>query len=200
MRYTIISVSNKREVNVMQIQETMGSKPEDIKFCNMKKNSDRSYFRKKFPEFNFNIYAQDPLYYTDPGRKFGAIGCWMSHMSSWTYMVENNIEEMIVFEDDCLFNKQFFDTTLSIIQENSKKELLLMGQWSEMYYIKLSAAKKLVDNALEKGYTRCPVDEYMFEMIKKSEVDGIYGINSVKQLINVYPSDMSFSIFESDDA
>lgn len=200
MKYCIISISEQRSNNIDQITHVMGTSPEDVKFCNMKSSADRSYFRKKFPQFDFTRYAENPLYFTDPGRKFGAIGCWMSHVSSWQYIISNKIKEMIVFEDDCLFNRELFDKTLRIIQENSEKELIMLGQWTEMYYIKLSAAEKLLDNAIEKGYSRCPVDEYMFNMIRESEVDGVCGVNVVKQLIHIYPSDMRFSIFEDNDA
>lgn len=200
MKYCIVSISDSRINNVDQIKKTMGNIPENIKYCNMRSNQDRSFFRKKYPKFDFNRFAEDPLYPTNPMRKFGAIGCWMSHISIWDYMLNNKINEMIVFEDDCLFNKEFLDKTMTYITKNYEKELIMLGQWTEMYYIKLSAAEKLLDNSLEKGYIRCPVDEYMFEMIKTSEVDGLYGINAVKQLVNVYPSDMVFSIFEDDDA
>lgn len=200
MKYCIISISEQRAENINEIVRAMSHAPENIKFCNMKSSLDRSYFRKKFPEFDFSKYAENPLYYTDPSRKYGAIGCWMSHISSWDYMISNNIKEMIIFEDDCLFNKELEEKTFKIIKENPDKNLLMLGQWSEMYYIKLSAARKLFDNALEKGYNRCPVDEYMFNMIKESEVDGMYGINAVKQLTHMYPSDMTFSIFEGNDA
>jgi hypothetical protein len=200
MKYSVITISDKRSNNVAQIQDVMGSPPEKIKFCNMREPGDRSYFRKKFPQFKFNKFMENPLYYSDPNRRFGAMGCWMSHLSCWSHMIDNNIDEMIVFEDDCLFNKELFQKTTNVVQENSTKELLMFGQWSEMCYIKLSAAHKLFDSALDKGYTRCPVDEYMFNMIKDKDVDGKFGINAVKQLVNVYPSDMKFSIFEDTDA
>jgi GR25 family glycosyltransferase involved in LPS biosynthesis len=39
----------------------------------------------------------------------GEIGCFISHIRCYEYMIKNNIDNMLIFEDDCIFCDNFIE-------------------------------------------------------------------------------------------
>lgn len=47
----------------------------------------------------------------------GEIGCFISHIRCYEYMIKNNIDNMLIFEDDCNFCDNFIEKLNSIYNE-----------------------------------------------------------------------------------
>jgi len=47
----------------------------------------------------------------------GEIGCFISHIRCYEYMIKNNIDNMLIFEDDCVFCDNFIEKLNSIYNE-----------------------------------------------------------------------------------
>ena len=129
-------------------------------------------------------YHQRPL-------TFGEIGCFMSHYNIWKDMLEQNLNEIVVFEDDVRF-EPFFKQKLTSVREELEHmewDLVFLGRkilanyeenwvdksdwlvhvnytyWTLGYMLKHSGAKKLVE---EKPLGKMvPVDEYLPIMYDK---------------------------------
>lgn len=57
------------------------------------------------------------------------IGCWLSHVKCWEYIVANNLDNVLILEDDALFDKNFKEK----FNEISSKipcdwEMIILGQ------------------------------------------------------------------------
>lgn len=59
----------------------------------------------------------------------GAIGCTLSHLKCYNYMLNNNINECLIFEDDCLFTKDFASNLTREINicKSNNMDLLVFG-------------------------------------------------------------------------
>jgi len=100
--YTIISINDRAVENKNYIKSIMGTSPIDnIKFINAHNTDVYSYFNDLNIGLNWDFKRQqrDVL----PGE----LGCIASHLQCLRYIVENNIPEMIVFEDDAVLSDTF---------------------------------------------------------------------------------------------
>lgn len=64
---------------------------------------------------NKNINNYNYLYINN--FTLGEIGCFVSHIGVWKKMINENIEQALIFEDDCIFNINF-NNRLKYILEN----------------------------------------------------------------------------------
>jgi glycosyl transferase family 25 len=62
--------------------------------------------------YNYNYFD----YFTK-----GEVGCFMSHLILWKKMIDEDIENAIIFEDDCVFNESFLPTMNKVLTEDIKK-------------------------------------------------------------------------------
>lgn len=172
MDYSIISIREDRFTNVKNIEKVISGTRHYPDICNFKSKESRKLFSELFPNFSKREYASEPFHNFNPNRKNGEVGCWLSHLSAWDYVVKNNIDKFIVTEDDLRINTQQFDI---ISSEVSKKlDLIMFGGWTACYFISKEGAKILLENALE-GFKHHPVDFYMFSCIDDKLVNGQIG-------------------------
>ena len=63
------------------------------------------------------------------GRGFtrGEIGCYLSHYNLWQKIVDEKIEHAIIFEDDAVWDEDFFETVLNLLKTNHYWELVLLS-------------------------------------------------------------------------
>ena len=96
---------------------------------NLKRRPDRLIkFIEKCPFINVNIlYGFDGSNLLNEQDNFkanqlkninkGEIGCFISHIRCYEYMIKNNIEYMLIFEDDCKFCDDFINKLNNVLIE-----------------------------------------------------------------------------------
>jgi len=92
--------------------------------------------------------------------KLGEIGCFISHIRIYEYMINNNIELMLIMEDDAIFCDNFinkFDLIKTEL-ENKQNIIFIGGRFTSNYvtfkkdYIKISNKKYIIKhNKLSKS-------------------------------------------------
>jgi hypothetical protein len=179
--YAIISISKKRLENIENIKKSFGYESENVKCFDISNVEDIKYFEKKYPSFQLSNFLIDKKYPTTPHRFFGETGCWMSHYNVWNYALENNFNDIIVIEDDCNVNENNLKNFLMKIEEE-KQDVLMGGEWGEIYYLNRHALEYLVENAYEKGFKLVPVDEYIFDSMRDNYLQGRFGLKLFSQL------------------
>ena len=119
------------------------------------------------------------------------VGIWQSHYKIWQYMIFNNIERLLIFEDDCSFVNDFknlYHKTLELVKDEEydilflgysgadiviNKDLHLLNhgipRCTHAYVLTLSGAKKLVENMSIIDY---PIDEIIGRMFSRKELKG----------------------------
>lgn len=100
---------------------------------NLEKRPDRlNIFKKNCPFNDINvIYGFDgsKLEFEEDKYKAnqlknlskGEVGCFISHIRCYEYMIKNNIDNMLIFEDDCMFCDNFNEKIINIYNEYEKK-------------------------------------------------------------------------------
>jgi GR25 family glycosyltransferase involved in LPS biosynthesis len=121
------------------------------------------------------------------------IGVWQSHYSIWKNMVENNINQLLIFEDDCSFVYDFNDKYMKVLdylQNEPEYDIVFLGysganidttkdmylkknkdcpRCLHAYILTLSGAKKLIDKLAIIDY---PIDEIIGRMFYKGTLIG----------------------------
>lgn len=179
--YCIISISDERNDNILNIKSVFGYEPEETKSFDVANVDDIILFNNLYPNFQLDTYLCNKKYVTNPNRSDGEIGCWMSHYSAWQYMLSKGYEKFFIVEDDCFLTETKLKEITDEIDAQGY-ELFLAGQWAEFYYMNSRAARFLVDNAIELGYHKTPVDEYMFDAIREYGFGGRFWGNLVSQI------------------
>lgn len=56
------------------------------------------------------------------------IGCYLSHLSLWQYAERNNIDDIMIFEDDCLFSDDFINEFDDFMSEDcDERQIIRLG-------------------------------------------------------------------------
>jgi GR25 family glycosyltransferase involved in LPS biosynthesis len=179
MNFCVVSVREDRQENVESIVRVINSTRHYPEVCNYQDPQSRGSFLVRFPQFTKDRYASDPHHNFNISRKNGEVGCWLSHISVWQYIVDNELEHMLVTEDDLSITENQLE---QINQEIASRnlELIMLGGWTACYYISNSGAKKVLENA-EEGFLHHPVDFYLFSCVEDEIVNGKIGPFIVKQ-------------------
>jgi collagen beta-1,O-galactosyltransferase len=87
---------------------------------------DAIYGKNELHKYDFEVIPN----YIDPYKNtpiyVGIIGCTLSHYCVWNYIVENNIEKLLILEDDCIFLENF---------DNMLKYILNLDIYYDMFYL-----------------------------------------------------------------
>lgn len=167
INYCIINVTEDRLDNVNAITAVVTGKRHFPVFYY--KNNKKQLFNQ-FSKFKKKLYGSKPLNIFISKRKEGEIYCWFSHMSSWDYIIDNNLSSMLIFEDDVLIDKIKYKKILLIIKI-SDKDLIIFSGGARCYYLTNNGAKILKKYALE-GFKNYPVDEFMLNLKYINRQDG----------------------------
>ena len=119
------------------------------------------------------------------------VGVWQSHFSLWKTMVDQNIDRLFIFEDDCLFVKDFktmYGKTLDLLSDkdyeivflgysgasiDTQNDLHLISEGVprclHSYILTQSGAQKLVEKL---NIIDFPIDEIIGRMFHKKEIKG----------------------------
>jgi GR25 family glycosyltransferase involved in LPS biosynthesis len=87
----------------------------------------------------------------------GEIGCFISHIRCYEYMIKNNIEYMLIFEDDCNFCDNFINKLNNVLIEyneyklnNKKVDILYIGgRFQPNFFTKTQNCLKISDNLVK---------------------------------------------------
>jgi GR25 family glycosyltransferase involved in LPS biosynthesis len=109
MKYTVVSISDKRKDNIYNIHSVMsGGGHEfvgDIEFVD-----GRSVNAFKLLN-DFGIRTD--VYAPDDGRlepmTAGEAGCWMSHIRALEFIAKDELSELLVLEDDAIISESFIN-------------------------------------------------------------------------------------------
>jgi GR25 family glycosyltransferase involved in LPS biosynthesis len=188
-------VREDRMDNVKNICKVLGNTRVYPKVCNFKNKIDRDFFLNNFPKFADSLYAKDAYMPMNPLRRNGEIGCWLSHISAWTYMINNNIDHMIILEDDIALNNNIFDKINKATRNamNFELDLAFFGEGSGLYFITNNGAKELINKA-ERGFQMFPLDLYMFMLVGKGKINGQVGPIYTLQDQKSYGSHLEFEL------
>jgi len=80
-------------------------------------------------KYNFKIIPNfiDPEF--NIPMNIGYIGCTLSHYFVWKYIVENNIEKMLILEDDTVFLKDFDVALKYILNLDLDYHMFYLNRW-----------------------------------------------------------------------
>ena len=187
MNYHIVQADLSRQDNVDKIISSLGPQRIDCESIHYK---DIELFYKKNPLFKVTGSRID----------VSEVGCFASHYKAWSYVLDNDLDNLLVLEDDALIKDNFADEINQFIKflpkdfdvffiyydyEMSKRFQFkrdyigndfvckAFQDWSTLcYLISNSGAKKLLELTHEYGMTR-PVDRVMLDL-GKSEIIKAY--------------------------
>jgi len=164
-------------------------------------------------KYNFEVipdyidpYNSTPIY-------IGIIGCTLSHYLVWKYIVENNIEKLLILEDDTTFLENFDDMLKYILEldlyydmfylnRNRLNEIYNLGDEIEIndkivipkysynassYILTYNGAKKLLDVNLLKHFL--PIDEFLPIMYALD-----YPYKNYSSYFDKYPKIQTFAV------
>ena len=147
--------------------------------------------RQKY--YKQGIFTPHPVLKDNINLSNNLIACFLSHRKAWQYIVDNNLDSGLIFEDDVKIEPHIFNEAIKIGLNNLREDLLirfrnqklnkidqLLDLYNEGIYIRYipptclasyliskQTAKKLLD--LTKEFDR-PVDEYL----KLTKITGVY--------------------------
>lgn len=196
MNFSIISINDKRKSNIEKIVEAIGSPPEKLHSFNGNKTQDIVIFKSLHPELCIDLYATEPRVPVNKDRRNGEIGCWMSHYHRWKHIVKNNLEDLVIFEDDCYVDKEFLERVPCVVKNI---DFVLLGNWTESVFVNKKAATMLVEMSKE-HIKYGPVDEFLMSLIRVTgmRLNNWYvpvcgKLPITRQLIEKYESDIQKS-------
>jgi GR25 family glycosyltransferase involved in LPS biosynthesis len=190
--FCVVSIREDRKQNVELIESVIDGARHHPDVCDYSNAESRQLFLWNFPEFTYDLYASEPFHNFNPMRKPGEVGCWLSHLSIWEYMIAHSIPEMLVTEDDLNLSAAKFNQIKKEISLARGKELIMLGGWTACYYVTLSGVEKLLAAAPE-GFKHHPIDFFMFSCIDDKIVNGSVGPFIVQQ-DPIFGSHLAFEV------
>ena len=105
INYTIIKVNNRADETIKDLHKTLGDQfiYHDMEFVNYK-NTDVNQF---FSDRNIQINWLADLFGLKPTTSPSELAVAASHIVALEYLLANNLDELIVFEDDSVLNPDF---------------------------------------------------------------------------------------------
>jgi glycosyl transferase family 25 len=175
MKYFIVNADKSRQDNVDIMVNFLG---EDRINCESVHSDDLDSFYSKNYRF---VVTGDKINTSE-------VGCFASHYNGWKYVVENDLENLLIIEDDSTIESSFIDDlnyftkflpkdydTFFVYYDAEMSKLFKFSRdyigndfickayqnWStQCYLISNRGAKKLIELTHEYGMTR-PVDNFM---------------------------------------
>lgn len=120
-----------------------------FKDCPLKNiNTIYGFDGKNIENENINeIKLLDKFVTFKPGEK----GCFISHLRLWYFIVENNIEYGLIFEDDAIFCENFLDKYKKILNELPKDAdfIYIGGKYEPNYTMNENNFIPITDNVIK---------------------------------------------------
>lgn len=142
LKYTVISINNSRVENIDRIKSLIGQEEYvDIKFLNAIDDDERRKFIEKYPEVKpYHNY------------KLGEFGCFGSHYIIWKYLLESDMDQIIVFEDDAFVEDTIVES-IKTFMENLPKDYDVFSVYVDAnQYDRYREIEHKINNFISKGY------------------------------------------------
>jgi FkbM family methyltransferase len=191
--YAIVSIDDTRKRNKDQIKDVLGQdRMLEIESLNANNQESLTKFLSFNKDFNFSWH----------GFKLGEIGCFGSHYNIWRYLVESDLESILVFEDDAWIVEDFeldlsnalklvpkdYDVFSVFVHRNQYprfvekdhhlNELVSKSyqDWSTLcYVVSKKGAQRMLDFVKENGFGE-PADWFIFRNAQRGNFD-VYTMN-----------------------
>jgi len=174
---------------------------------------DAVYGKTELHKYDFEIIPN----YIDPYKNtpiyVGTIGCTLSHYCVWNYIVENNIEKLLILEDDTVFYDNFDSMLKYILNLDMHYDMFYLNRYklnhlydlgneievndnvvipkycynASCYILTYNGAKKLLNANLMKHFL--PIDEFLPIMY-----DSDYPHKKYSKYYEKYPKLKTFAI------
>ena len=109
------------------------------------------------------------------------LGCSMSHLWCLLKGIQNNLENMIIFEDDIIFHKDFINYFCHIYDSKPKHDFLLLGAHDFMF------SKSNYKNLNENIYKPNPNSQHIY-----GAHANYYSLKGMKRMFNIRISQISY--------
>ena len=177
INYHIIHIDDERKINRDRVDEVLISNKLEIDCLDARKEENKLKFFKENP--NFKLAWSE--------FKNGEIGNFGSHYLAWKFLVQSNLDSILIFEDDVLIENNFIEKynlamdnvpsdydVLSIFVHSNQYDRFDKTQeisyyiskgyqdWSTLcYVVSKEGAKKLIKHVEDYGMVR-PTDWFIF--------------------------------------
>lgn len=177
INYHIIHIDDERKINRDRVDEVLISNKLEIDCLDARKEENKLKFFKENPNFKLAWFE----------FKNGEIGNFGSHYLAWKFLVQSNLDSILIFEDDVLIENNFIEKynlamdnvpsdydVLSIFVHSNQYDRFDKTQeisyyiskgyqdWSTLcYVVSKEGAKKLIKHVEDYGMVR-PTDWFIF--------------------------------------
>jgi len=114
---------------------------------------DAIYGKTELHKYDFEVIPN----YIDPYKNtpiyVGAIGCTLSHYFVWKYIVENNIEKILILEDDCVFLQNFDNMLKYILNLDIHYDMFYLNRYKLNHLYNLGNEIEVNDNIIIPKYS-----------------------------------------------
>lgn len=210
--YHIISLDDSRAVNKNSIQDEMGIFDRvNVGVLDARVDSNLKQFLYTNRDFKMNL----------DNPKVGEIGCFGSHFLAWKYLVDSELDYLVIFEDDAMVEKGFKEKLIDRLHQlpedydvfsvyaddnqddrfrpkHAVSEFISKGyqDWSTLcYVVSKKGAKRLLEVMSENGMNM-PVDWYIF----RNGEAGVFDVYTVppRKKLPIYINDITGSQVQAD--
>ena len=177
INYHIINIDETRKSNRDRVDEVLMSNKLEIDCLDARKEENKLKFFKEIPSFKLAW----------PGFKNGEIGNFGSHYLAWKFLVQSNLDSILIFEDDVLIENNFIEK-YNVAMDNVPSDYDVLSifvhpnqydrfdktheisyyvskgyqDWSTLcYVVSKEGAKRLIKHVEDHGIIR-PTDWFIF--------------------------------------
>ena len=135
-----------------------------------------------------------PVLYKQPERILGRYCCYLSHIKALQYGYDNELDNVIIFEDDALLYEKYFDFEVFIKKKSINLITWLGGCINEKnnsvyclhaYYIPSYGFIGFLLNEIESSNNKRAIDSMFINIVQKKNINFGY-FNVFKQMQNTY--------------
>ena len=141
INYHIIHINDERKTNRNQISSIVNGNLMDIFSLNasIPEEIEKFYFNNKDFKSSWSDY------------KIGELGNFASHYSAWKYVLDNNLDSLLVFEDDAIIHNDFM-YKYNIIINNVPKDYDVMSIFVDPNQYERCRPDDYINSYITKGY------------------------------------------------
>jgi GR25 family glycosyltransferase involved in LPS biosynthesis len=139
--YHIIHINDERKPNRDKIQSIINGNIHKIYSLNAKDEAEMSKFKSSYPDFKLGW----------EGFKLGEIGNFGSHYAAWNYVIDNDLDSLLVFEDDSIVHKDFI-YKYNLITSNTPSDYDAVSVYVDPNQFDRYNANDYVNEYVAKGY------------------------------------------------
>ena len=141
INYTIIKIDNRAEEGIKNLQSKLTNNflyHDNLEFVDYRKTDVNNFFQER----NINISWVGTLFGLLPTYTSSELAITASHLVALEYLVNSDLDELIVFEDDVVLDNQFANILASCLQDLSKDYDFLSDQTLDCHIQETATVEK----------------------------------------------------------